>query len=226
MTHQANIDAKGSCCNEMDIWEANAAATQLAPHTCNQTGLYECSGTECGADGVCDKNGCGQNPYALGNKGFYGDDMTVDTGRPFTVVTQFVSDSPSNATTKTLSQIRRLYVQDGKVIQNAAVNVTGQPSIDYVDDDYCSANGASKFESLGGVSGMGDALSRGMVLIFSIWWDTGSYMTWLDSGNAGPCNATEGNPTIIQQIQPDPAVTFSNIKWGEIGSTYGMKWGW
>ncbi len=67
---------------------------------------------------------------------------------------------------------------------------------------------------------MGASLARGMVLIFSIWWDTGGYMNWLDTGSSGPCNTTEGNPSVITRVQPDPAVTFSNIKWGEIDSTY------
>ncbi|KAI9049258.1 hypothetical protein LZ554_007105 [Drepanopeziza brunnea f. sp. 'monogermtubi'] len=73
----------------MDIWEANARATAIAPHTCNQTGLYACSGDECAADGVCDKPGCGYNPYSKGNRDYYGPGLTVDTNRPFTVVTQF-----------------------------------------------------------------------------------------------------------------------------------------
>jgi cellulase len=45
-------------------------------------------------------------------------------------------------------------------------------------------------------------------------------MLWLDSGVAGPCNATEGNPSNIVKVEPEPEVTFSNVKWGEIGSTY------
>ncbi|KAL3419268.1 glycosyl hydrolase family 7 protein [Phlyctema vagabunda] len=209
----ANIAGKGSCCNEMDIWEANARATQLAPHTCNQTSLYQCTGAECAFDGVCDKNGCGQNPYGLGNKAYYGPGLKVNTKRPFTVVTQFPAERG------VLKEIRRLYVQDGKIIQNSASNVTGV-SQNYINDDYCQKTGAARFTDLGALKGMGDALSRGMVLIFSIWWDEGGFMNWLDSGSAGPCNATEGAPSVIRQVQPDTAVTFSNIKWGEIGSTY------
>jgi cellulase len=76
---------------------------------------------------------------------------------------------------------------------------------------------------LGGVGGMGEALSRGMVLVFSIWWAGSGAMNWLDSGKAGPCNATEGDPSIIRQVEKDPAITFSNIKWGEIGSTYNAQ---
>jgi cellulase len=181
---------------------------------CSKDGLYKCTGDECGATGVCDKNGCGYNNYVLGNDTYYGPGLIVDTSRPFTVVTQFP------ATDNTLTEIRRLYVQDGTVIQNAAINISGPPAGDSITDDYCTAMGATAFESLGALAGMGGALSRGMVLIFSIWWDTTGYMTWLDSGNAGPCSATEGNPTEIVTVEPNPTVTFSNIKWGEIGSTY------
>lgn len=211
---QGNIAGKGACCNEMDIWEANAIAEQIAPHVCNQTGLYGCTGTECEFDGVCDKNGCGQNPYVIGNKGYYGPGLTVDTKRPFSVITQFPAENG------TLTSIRRLYVQDGKVIENASVNITGPPAGNAIDTPYCTATGATRFLDLGGLEEMGNALTRGMVLAFSVWWDSGGNMNWLDSGNAGPCNETEGNPTTIQAIQPDTAVTFSKIKWGEIGSTY------
>lgn len=76
---------------------------------------------------------------------------------------------------------------------------------------------------LGAMKGMGESMSRGMVLAMSIWWDEGGFMKWLDSGNAGPCNATEGDPKVIQTIEKDPAVVFSQIKWGEIGSTFGAK---
>lgn len=201
----------------MDIWEANAAAEQTAPHACNQTGLYKCTGAECAFDGVCDKNGCGYNPYVLGNKNYYGPGLKIDTKRPFTVVTQFPAEEGK------LTEIRRLYVQNGKVIQNAAVNVTGPPKINYLNDEYCAATGAERFMDLGAMEEMGDALSRGMVLVFSIWWDASGFMNWLDSGNAGPCNATEGDPKVIQQVQPDPEVTYSQIKWGEIGSTYSAR---
>lgn len=47
---------------------------------------------------------------------------------------------------------------------------------------------------------MGKALGRGMVLAMSIWNDPGQFMNWLDSGNAGPCNATEGNPALYVSL--------------------------
>ncbi|KAI5782102.1 endoglucanase EG-1 [Peziza echinospora] len=212
-----NIEGKGSCCNEMDIWEGNARAQSIAPHPCNKTSLYECVGDECAFDGVCDKWGCTYNPYGLGNHDYYGLGLTVDTSRPFTVVTQFPAGEDGR-----LKEIRRLYVQDGVVIQNAAVaSDTSADPVNYISDEFCAPRvGDGHYMDLGATPVMGDALSRGMVLAFSIWWDEGGFMQWLDGGNAGPCNATEGDPKNIKEIQPDTAVTFSNVKWGEIGSTY------
>ncbi|KAF2732171.1 endoglucanase-like protein [Polyplosphaeria fusca] len=206
-----NIKGEGICCNELDIWEANARSTQLAPHTCSKPGLYRCNGDECGRTGVCDKNGCGNNPYANGEKSYYGPSASskVDTSKPFTVVTQFPSKNG------TLTEIVRKYVQNGKVIENAAVKATGP-----FNDAYCSKQNAKTFMDLGAMKGMGESLDRGMVLAMSIWWDEGGFMTWLDSGNAGPCNATEGDPKNIVKVQPAPAVVFSQIKWGDIGSTF------
>jgi cellulase len=212
----ANVESSGACCNEMDLWEANAVATGYTPHACNITQVYECSGDLCGSGGVCDKSGCGYNPYALGDHDYYGYRGIVDTNKPFTVVTQFVTDD--NTAKGALKEIRRLYVQKGKVIQNAVAEVSGS-NVDSITEEYCS-NSASYFEQMGGLKQMGKALGRGMVLIFSIWNDSGAFMNWLDSGNAGPCNSTEGNPELILAQHPETSVTFSNIRWGDIGSTF------
>jgi len=214
-----NVGAKGACCNEMDVWEANARSTQIAPHPCNQTGPYLCSGDECGKDGVCDKNGCGWNTYRLSQPEYYGEgsNFAVDTTKPFSVVTQFPADANG-----TLTGIRRLYVQEGKVVKAQTIAKEGVPAVDYETDEYCGATGASAFMRLGALAGFGESLTRGMVLTFSLWWDDGGFMHWLDSetDGAGPCNATEGDPKVIRNIEPAPQVTFSNIKWGEIGSTF------
>lgn len=206
---QGNVGAKGVCCNELDIWEANRAATQVAPHVCSKDGVFGCTGDECTKAGLCDKNGCGKNPYTT-DKNYYKAKGKVDTSKPFTVVTSFP------ATNGTLQSVVRKYVQNGKVIEDVKQNIP-------MDDAYCTASGASDFMRLGGMKGMGGAMSRGMVLAMSIWWDEGGFMNWLDSGNAGPCNATEGDPKIIQQVEKAPSVVFSQIKWGEIGSTYSGK---
>ncbi|KAK3319408.1 cellulase, partial [Apodospora peruviana] len=211
-----NIDGKGACCNEMDIWEANSRSAHLAPHTCNQTGVYLCEGAECEFEGVCDKNGCAWNPYRVNITDYYGrgPQFKVDTSRKFTVITQFP------AVNGEVTSIKRMYVQDGKLIESHVVDAPGLPKVDALEDGFCSKTGARRYLELGGTQGMGDAITRGMTLVFSIWWDEGGGMRWLDSGEAGPCNATEGNPSIVQQIEPQPEVTFSNIRWGEIGTTY------
>ena len=202
----------------MDIWEANMAATHLAPHPCNVPGLYECQGADCEKDGVCDKDGCSFNPYRVESFAYYGPQLVVDTSRPFTVVTQFPSDDEG-----TLVEIHRLYVQDGKVIKNSVVEKEGLPEIDFMNDELCEAQNAEKFKDLGALKGMGEAMARGMVLAMSVWWDAGGSMEWLDSGVAGPCKEGEGAPENILEVEADPTVVFSNIKWGEIGSTFKGK---
>lgn len=212
-----NIAGQGACCNEMDIWEANSRVTAIAPHVCKNPGFNLCTGEECEFEGECDEWGCGYNTYALGNPDYYGPGGEVDTNRPYTVVTQFPEVNGL------MTEIRRLYVQDGRVIQNAAVNIEGPPVQNFMDDNYClNKPGSERYMELGGMGAMGGALTRGMVLAFSIWWDEGGFMQWLDgaSSGSGPCNATEGDPKEIVKIEPNPAVVFSNVKWGEIDSTY------
>ncbi|KAI7216650.1 putative endo-beta-1,4-glucanase [Hortaea werneckii] len=218
----ANTNGSGSCCNEMDLWEANARATSYTPHPCNISSLYECAGDECGPNGVCDKSGCSFNPYALGNRDYYGYYNVVDTTEPFTVTTQFLTDD--GTASGTLSEIRRLYVQHGQVIKNTVVTSNNR-KVDSITDDYCNAS-YETFEELGGLAQMGEAIGRGMVLAFSIWNDAGQFMNWLDSGNSGPCNATEGNPEIIRATNPDTSVKFSEVRWGDIGTTYKKSHHW
>lgn len=227
----------------MDIWEANRAATAYTPHPCDAIEVRACSGAECGNgdnrySGVCDKDGCDINPYRNGNKAYYGygANYTVDTTKPFTVVTQFLTtDGTGNGT---LKEIRRLYVQNGKVIQNAKVNVPGLDPVDSMTDAYCVAQkkvfgGTDDTACQGGLKTMGEAIGRGMVLAFAIWDDAGSYMGWLDQDpfpadadssqpgvGRGPCPTTGGRPADLIKQYPDAAVVFSNIRSGDIGSTY------
>merc|ERR1712038_1656730 len=86
----------GSCCAEMDIWEANRRATAYTAHPCEKIeGAYRCEDTECGDnaaderyDGICDKDGCDFSPYRQGDHEFFGpgSEFKIDTTRPFTVV--------------------------------------------------------------------------------------------------------------------------------------------
>ena len=68
----------GTCCTELDIWEANIISTAITPHMCTVDGQYRCNGTECGHGagqrflGVCDEDGCDLNPWRSGDQDFYG----------------------------------------------------------------------------------------------------------------------------------------------------------
>jgi cellulose 1,4-beta-cellobiosidase len=236
---EANLNhTYGACCNEMDLWEANREAQALTPHPCNAVGVKKCTGTTCGNDvavGTCDQGGCDFNPYRNGKHDFYGPGKSLDTSKPFTVVTQFQTQNGTEA--GDLITINRFYKQNGKFFLTPSVNITGFPSyFNWIGDDYCAAENTAfggganfPFKARGGMKQMGKALGRGMVLIFSIWQDSGSFMQWLDGqtgdpsvpGNLrGPCSPTGGHPDEILKNNVDAAVTWSNIKFGEFGTTY------
>jgi len=232
----ANVNGTyGNCCNEMDLWEANNAATQLTPHPCKYDGPgpYTCSGDACGASGICDQAGCEYNPYRQGNPNFYGpgDKFTINTLKPFTVVTQFITDKPGPA--GVLSEIRRIYKQNGKVVQNPRSNVAGLKPYDSLTTQYCNdqkrvfGDTSNTFAKEGGFPQFSKAIQNGMVLVFSIWDDTTSGMQWLDGstgtgpgGARGPCSADSGDEATILKNYPNAKVTWSNIKTGDIGTTF------
>ncbi|TVY86550.1 Endoglucanase 7a [Lachnellula willkommii] len=160
----------GSCCNEMDVLEANSEATAMTPHPCDGD--------------TCDSSGCGYNPYANGLHSFWGPGLTVNTSQPFTV------------TTHTLVHTNGRQIDGGGTIST------------------CGTDSATT-----GLTGMGNALGRGMVLAMSIWNDATQEMAWLDAGTDGPCASGAGSPSSIESQHPDTHVIFSNIRWGDIGST-------
>jgi cellulose 1,4-beta-cellobiosidase len=158
----------------------------------------------------------------------------VDTSSKFTVVTQFITED--NTTAGALTEIRRVYMQNGKVIQNSKVNISGIEAYDSITDPFCNEqmttfNNTNSFETRGGLKRMGQAFDEGMVLVLSLWDDHSANMLWLDSdypvnksaslpGVArGPCAATSGVPADVESQSPNSSVTFSNIKFGDIGST-------
>ncbi|PPR06743.1 hypothetical protein CVT24_013050 [Panaeolus cyanescens] len=230
----------GTCCNEMDIWEANSISTAYTPHPCTKTGPYRCSGAECNTPtdrygGICDPDGCDFNSYRMGDREFYGPGKVVDTNKKFTIVTQFhTTDGTANGR---LKEIRRLYVQDGKVIQNSKVNFPGIDAYDSITEQFCTDSRQlfgdfDSFAAKGGMPGMEAGLRNGMVLALSIWDDHHAHMLWLDStyptdkdpeqpGIArGSCPITSGDPKDVEANNANAQVTYSNIKVGDIGTTY------
>jgi len=213
----------GACCAEFDILEANNQAIAITSHPCSIEGLQKCEGEEeCGnkskgLPGWCDKDGCGLNPYRMGEPSFYGpgSDFTVDTSKPFTVITQFITDDGTDE--GNLVDIKRTYMQDGQVIPNAMVSVLDEAEQgNSLNDDICAAttkkfNVTKKHDKLhktkksrtwmdtfklnGGSAGMGGAIGRGMVMSMSVWDDGLGRMNWLDS-----------EKTLIDEDVSDPGV--------------------
>jgi len=224
----------------MDVWEANNNAAAFTPHPCTVSGQTRCTGTACGTTdryaSVCDPDGCDFNSFRMGNKNFYGAGKTVDTTQKFTVVTQFLTDS--GTATGNLKEIRRLYVQNGKVIQNSNVAVAGMSTAyDSITTPFCNDQkkafgDTTDFQTKGGLPNMSKAMAAGMVLVLSVWDDHSVNMLWLDSdypttspatapGVArGSCATTSGVPSVIENTEANSSVTFSNIKFGDIGTTY------
>lgn len=163
----------------MDIWEANLVSTAYTPHPCSVDGQTRCeSDVDCGAGdnryaGVCDKDGCDFNSFRMGDETFYGTGLTVDTSKPITVVTQFITDDGTDA--GTLADIKRFYVQDGKTIGNAESNLEGV-SGSSITPEFCTAqkaatNNTDTFKEKGGFDAMTTAMKSGMVLVMSLWDD-------------------------------------------------------
>ena len=224
----------------MDIWEANSVAAAYTPHPCSVNSQTRCTGADCGQgdnryDGLCDPDGCDFNSFRMGDKTFLGKGLTVDTSRKFTIVTQFISDDGTSS--GNLAEIRRFYVQDGKVIPNSNVNIAGVDAVNSITDKFCSQQktafgDTNRFADKGGLKQMGAALKTGMVLALSLWDDHAANMLWLDSNYPldrdasqpgvarGTCPTSSGKPTDVESQSPNAQVTYSNIRWGPIGSTY------
>jgi len=209
----------GACCNEMDIWEANARSQAFTPHPCSFNkpeaklgttgktlpGLYRCEGQECGDndagqryEGVCDKDGCDFASWRMGNQKFYGkgSEFDINTEKEFTQVTQWITDDGKDS--GDLVEIRRVWVQDGKTIQNTdAPHMRGVKHKDGKKKDCKGAGSSSNddicwsqnqrfgdynhFQHHGGHKEMGESLKRGHVLAISLWDDVDVSMMWLDS---------------------------------------------
>jgi len=162
--------------------------------------------------------------------------LTVDTTKVFTVVTQFLTSD--GTATGTLSEIKRFYVQGGVVIPNSYANLAGIPATDNsITDAFCTAQKAATgdtdtFATYGGLTEMGQSLTRGGVLVLSVWDDHAVNMLWLDSSypptaspsapgvTRGPCSPSSGVPATIEVTNATAQVIYSNIKFGEIGSTF------
>merc|ERR1712110_492944 len=151
-----------------------------------------------------------------------------------TVVTQFLTNDQTDD--GSLSEIKRFYVQNDKVIGNPMAKVGNIPPFNSVTQDTCDKQKEffgekNSFIDKGGMQNMGESLGRGMVLVMSLWDDHAAHMLWLDASyppslqgkpgyERGPCSLDSGVPSDVESQHPNSKVVFSNIKYGAINSTF------
>ena len=235
-----NFTAHQLLSTEVAILEANSVSAAITPRPCSVDSQWRCAQINCGAPydedtvyaGPCDKVGCDYNSYRMGAPSFYGKGKTVDTSSKFTVITQF-SGIGANL------EIIRFYIQKGKIIPNSQSTISGV-SGNSLTNKFCDAQKTvfgdrNEFANKGGIARISNAMSKGMVLTLSVSNDYWANMLWLDSSY--PPDADPSRPGVRRgecpyspQIPGDdpveggpPAkVTFSNIRFGPIGSTYSV----
>ncbi|KAJ7859220.1 cellulase CEL7A [Mycena olivaceomarginata] len=247
----AGTGTMGTCCPEMDVWEANKISAAYTPHPCTILGQSTCTGAACSApnstQGTCDQAGCDFNSYRMGDTSFYGPGLTVDTSQKFTVVTQFIG-SP-------ITEIKRFYVQNGNVIPNSDSQIAGVTG-NSITEDFCAAQktafgDTNTFASKGGLATMSQASSAGMVLVMMTMppicsGDAQFFVQFLSKLNVldrldapyppnkspsspgvtrGTCSASSGAPTDVESASANAQVIYSNIKFGSINSTFSATGG-
>merc|ERR1711991_983421 len=110
----------GSCCTEIDIWEANKMSMAYTMHACSPGEQTRCDGKDCGDNGedrfsgMCDKNGCDIQPHRLGTHDFFGpgSNFQIDSTQPVTVTTQFITNDGTDS--GKLTEVKQFYTQNGK----------------------------------------------------------------------------------------------------------------
>jgi hypothetical protein len=106
-----------------------------------------------------------------------GPSFQLDSTKPIRVVTQFITND--GTATGDLVEMRRFYIQDNKTIHNPTPSYAGEGTKEYtsISDEMCAAQMTNfsdrldVFQGKGGVKGMGEAMKRGMALVFSLWDD-------------------------------------------------------
>jgi cellulose 1,4-beta-cellobiosidase len=235
----AGIGKYGSCCTEIDIWEANKQAMAYTMHSCSPGDQTRCEGQACGDNGedrfkgTCDKNGCDIQPNRLGETNFFGAgaSFTIDSTKPITVTTQFITNDGTDS--GKLTEVKQFYTQDGKTIEHPTYTVNGNQH-STITEDFCAdwvavTQDGTNFLEKGGLQAVEDAIDAGVVLVMSLWDDHYANMLWLDStyptdgqqpgSYRGPCGIETGTPDDVETNQADATVKFSDIKFGPIGST-------
>merc|ERR1712032_1174929 len=165
----------GTCCTEIDLWEANKHSTAFTMHSCAtpQDKPYRCHGTDCGDNGedrfsgVCDKNGCDIQAYRFGVTDFYGpgDKYTINTEKPVTVTTQFLTNDGTDD--GTIYKVKQFYTQNGKTFEHPMYHLNGKPH-KTISDDMCAdwvaeTKDGTNFLEKGGMKAVDTVFKNGAV---------------------------------------------------------------
>ncbi len=150
---------------------------------------------------MCDKDGCDYANFRLGDPYFYGSGSSfkVDSSKKMTVITQFITDDGTD--NGNLVEVKRLYKQNGQVVENGAAGYDDLAEFNSITDEFCLKS-KDMFAELnahadkGGLKAMGDAMKRGMVFTMSLWDDHEAFMLWLDSNY--PLEADPGQPGVAR----------------------------
>jgi len=157
-----------------------------------------------------------------------------NTLKPVTVVTQFLTTDGTDE--GDLSEMRRYYVQDGKVVHSPPSTILGPDNTDSITDKFCEDKkklfgDINDYADHGGSASMGESLDRGHVMAISLWDDVAVNMLWLDSVypldkpasdpgvKRGDCpGGVESTPTYVREKFPDAWVSFQSAFVGPIDS--------
>merc|ERR1712072_457723 len=135
-----------------------------------------------------------------------GSNFAVDSTKPITVTTQFLTDDGTDS--GTINEVKQFYTQNGKTIEHPMYSVNGKKH-NSITDDFCkdwvaTTKDGTNFEEKGGMANVDEAFGHGMALVMSIWDDHYANMLWLDStypvGSSAPgaargtCPASSGDP--------------------------------
>merc|ERR1711934_1123601 len=169
----------------------------------------------------------------LGQTNFFGpgSSFQVDSTKPITVTTQFITNDGTDH--GKLTEVKQFYTQGGETIEHPAYTVNGNQhktiSDDFCNDWVATTQDGTNFEEKGGMDTIEKAIDAGVVLVMSLWDDHYANMLWLDStypvdssdpGAArGSCATSSGVPKDVESKQANSHVIFSDIKFGPIGST-------
>jgi len=237
----------GTCCTEIDLWEANKISTAFTMHSCATPDdlQYRCHGNDCGDNGetrfkgVCDKNGCDIQSWRFGERHFYGpgSGFDIDSNKPVTVTTQFITDDGTDD--GTIVEARQFYTQHGKTVEHKHYALNGHKH-DSITDKMCAdwvaeTKDCTNFLEKGGMKAVDTVFKNGAVLVLSLWDDHYANMLWLDAkypidGTCdqpgvcrGSCPVTSGVPADVEKDLANATIHFSDIKYGKIGTTVSMN---